>query len=202
MAKAAMIKLFIRLLHLSALLPFSASFFMLVPQSSLAGAARWNQFSVCITEIARYGVSEQDASIACSNALIPKELSQCVRMIGDATRRTPIDGNDSLRACYQVRRPIDLGNCVADVYNALPDLTVIEASEYEEIEVEEVDYNKANLSKLLNSCRLSLRPGFYSECVIAAALEVPEMNPEEAMETCLAAQDFPRDLFPEYEQDY
>lgn len=198
-----MVRLFTRLFRLSILFPFSASFLMLTPQSSLAGAERWNQFSVCITEMARYGVSEENASIACSNALIPKELSQCVSMIGRATQRTPIEGNQSLQACYQVRRPIDLGNCVADIYNALPNLTAVETSESDLNEADnEVTYNQQNLSKLLESCRLSLRPGFYSECVIATALEVPDTKATEAMDTCLAAQDFPRDLFPEYTQEY
>lgn len=200
--KVAMVSLFSRLLRLSVLFPFSASFLCLIPQSSLAGAQRWNQFSVCITEMGKYGVPEQDASVACSNALIPKELSQCVAMIGRATQKTPIDGNESLRACYQVRRPVDLGNCVADIYNALPNLAVIDPSNDQSNEAEDVNYNQENLSKLLDSCRLSLRPGFYSECVIAAALEVPDMNAENALDTCLAAQDFPQDLFPEYNQEY
>ncbi len=147
-------------------------------------AGDWNQYSVCVTQLQKFNVSGQDAAIACSNALIPKELSECVSMIGNAT---PIDGDDSLNACFQVRRPIDLGNCVADIYNAVPRLARIDS---------EKDAEDMNLLTLLNSCRTSSRPGFYSECVIATAREVRDMEPMRAMNICLAEQDFPPSLFP------
>ena len=161
-------------------------------------ARDWNQYSVCVTQLQKFNVSGEDAAIACSNALIPKELSECVSMIGNAT---PIKGDDSLNACFQVRRPIDLGNCVADIYNAVPSLARIDS---------ENDAEDMNLSTLLSSCRMSSRPGFYSECVIATAREVnvkvneedtntereESINPITAMNICLAEQDFPPSLFP------
>ncbi len=76
-----------------------------------------NQFSACISQIVGTGVSPEDAATACSEALIPKELSRCVVMIKS---KTPIDGNLALQACFQVRRPIDLGNCVVDIHRAAP----------------------------------------------------------------------------------
>ncbi|MEL4896677.1 hypothetical protein [Crocosphaera sp. Alani8] len=166
--------------------PVSGGLLLLTVPVAVAG--NWNQYSVCVTQLQKFDVSGEDAAIACSDALIPKELSECVSMIGNAT---PIDGNDSLRACFQVRRPIDLGNCVADIYNAVPDLAEVDP---------ETDTEEINLLTLLNSCRTSSRPGFYSECVIAAANETDEMNPIRAMDVCLSAQDFPRDLFPAYNE--
>ncbi|MGK7940118.1 MAG: hypothetical protein AB4062_08205 [Crocosphaera sp.] len=166
--------------------PVSLSWLLL--NLPLSATANWNQYSVCVSQLQKFDVSGDDAAIACSDALIPKELSECVSMIGNAT---PIDGNDSLKACFQVRRPIDLGNCVADIYNALPSLAVVD---------EETDTDEINLLTLLNSCRTSLRPGFYSECVIAATKETTEMTAIRAMNTCLAAQDFPRSLFPAYNE--
>ncbi|MDJ0510882.1 MAG: hypothetical protein QNJ64_16745 [Crocosphaera sp.] len=166
--------------------PISLSF--LVFNLPVNAAHDWNQYSVCVTQLQKFDVSGENAAIACSDALIPKELSECVSMIGNAT---PINGNNSLTACFQVRRPIDLGNCVADIYNALPSLAVVD---------EETDTNEINLLTLLNSCRTSLRPGFYSECVIAASKEVAEITPLQAMDTCLAAQEFPRSLFPAYNE--
>ncbi|HAC64971.1 MAG TPA: hypothetical protein DCF68_15930, partial [Cyanothece sp. UBA12306] len=133
------------------------------------------------------------AATACSDALIPKELSKCVSMIG---RATPIAGDDALRACYQVRRPIDLGNCVADIYNEIPSLSLSSDEE----EGETVSAEDSPLLTLLNSCRASLRPGFYSECVIAVNRNVPDLNSVQALDKCLAAEDFPRDVFPAYEQ--
>ncbi|MGK7958516.1 MAG: hypothetical protein AB4063_25150 [Crocosphaera sp.] len=159
--------------------------FFTVPISE---ARDWNQYSVCVTQLQKFDVSGDDAAIACSDALIPKELSECVSMIGNST---PINGSDSVKACFQVRRPIDLGNCVADIYNALPSLAEVDS---------ETDTEEINLLTLLNSCRTSSRPGFYSECVIAAAKEVDEMTPIKAMDICLSAQDFPRSLFPAYNE--
>ncbi len=178
-----------RLFHGLGVFPLSASLLVFtVPFSPVNAAGDWNQYSVCVTQLEKFDVSGDDAAIACSDALIPKELSECVSIIGNAT---PIDGNNSLKACVQVRRPIDLGNCVADIYNALPSLTTVDS---------ETDTNEVNLLTLLNSCRASLRPGFYSECVIAATKEVTDMTPVKAMDTCLAAQDFPRSLFPAYNE--
>nr|WP_267383154.1 hypothetical protein [Cyanobacterium sp. uoEpiScrs1] len=167
---------------------------LLIPNISslpvIAGSTDWNQFDVCITEIAHYGVKKDKAAFACSDALIPKELSQCVAMIYKAT---PIEGDDALNACYQVRRPIDLGHCVADIYHAIPKLS-LKATE-NGLTTEE----KSSLLTLLTSCRASLRPGHYSECVIAVNRNLPNMTPVKALNKCLAAEDFPRALFPVYE---
>ncbi len=167
---------------------FPVSVGLLLFTVPVKAAGDWNQYSVCVTQLQKYDVSGEDAAIACSDALIPKELSECVSMIGNAT---PINGNDSVRACFQVRRPIDLGNCVADIYHAVPSLAEVDP---------ETDTEEINLLTLLNSCRTSLRPGFYSECVIATTKEVTDINPIKAMDLCLSAQDFPRSLFPAYNE--
>jgi hypothetical protein len=156
----------------------------------VAGNADWNQFDVCITEIAQYGVEQDQAALACSDTLIPKELSQCVTMI---YRATPIEGDDALNACYQVRRPIDLGHCVADIYNAIPNLSLTSTKN------RTTTSKEPSLSTLLTSCRASLRPGYYSECVIAVNRNLPEITPIKALNQCLAAEDFPRTLSPIYE---
>lgn len=183
-----MVSLFTRLLRVSAILPLPASLLFLTLAPSPV-KANWNQFSVCITQLEKYQVSGNDAAIACSDALIPKELSECVSMIGNVT---PIQGNDALKACYQVRRPIDLGNCVADIYRQFPNLATVNP---------ETKTNETALLTLLNSCRASLQPGFFSECVIASAKEVSDITPVKAMDICLSAQDFPRDLFPAYNEE-
>ncbi|GBF82794.1 hypothetical protein [Aphanothece sacrum] len=175
--------------RLAAILPLPVGLFVLaLPPSSVYANSDWNQFDVCIQEMAIHGVSRDKAATACADALIPKELSECVSMIYAATR---IPGEKVMLACYQVRRPIDLGNCVADVYNGIPAISRSEANS---------EAKESTLLSLLNSCRLSLRPGFYSECVIATSRGVPDMTPVKALDTCLAAEDFPRDLFPSYEQ--
>ncbi|XHU95789.1 MAG: hypothetical protein JJP05_09010 [cyanobacterium endosymbiont of Rhopalodia gibba] len=181
----------LQLLTTMALIPMS----LLIPKISslpvIAENADWNQFDVCITEIAQYGVEPDKAALACSDALIPKELSQCVTMI---YRATPIEGDDALSACYQVRRPIDLGHCVADIYNAIPNLSSTST------ENRLTTLKEPSLLTLLTSCRSSLRPGYYSECVIAVNRNLPDITPIKALNKCLEAEDFPRVLFSIPEQ--
>jgi hypothetical protein len=156
-----------------------------------------NQFSACISQIVRTGVSPQDAATACSEALIPKELSRCVAMIKS---KTPINGNLALQACFQVRRPIDLGNCVVDIHRAAPLFAANSPKQTETETAKEPD--KLGISKqVLDSCRQSLLPGRFSECVIAVSRDVDKNNPSQALQTCLSAEDFPRDLFPSYPQN-
>ena len=156
-----------------------------------------NQFSACISQIVGTGVSPEDAATACSEALIPKELSRCVVMIKS---KTPIDGNLALQACFQVRRPIDLGNCVVDIHRAAPLFAANSPKQTETETAKEPD--KLGISRqILDSCRQSLLPGRFSECVIAVSRDVDKNNPSQALQTCLSAEDFPRDLFPSYPQN-
>lgn len=154
-------------------------------------ATDWNQFDVCVSELTSNGVISDKAKSACAGALIPKQLSECVAMIRNGS---PIEADPALQACYQVRRPVDLGNCLVDIQNTVlgsyipPADTTASASS-----------NNLSLSAL-NSCRESLLPGRHSECVIALSRENTSPSPQEAMDTCLAAEDFPRALFPTYSQ--
>jgi hypothetical protein len=151
-----------------------------------------NQFDVCVRQIVKTGVSGQDAGQACADALIPKELSWCVTTIQG---KTPIDGNSALLACYQVRRPVDLGNCVVDIHRAVPAIATTPTTKQTEKKPSELSL------KTLESCRKSLLPGRFSECVIALSRDVDKRSPGEALATCLNAEDFPRDLFPAYPQN-
>ncbi|ACK65435.1 conserved hypothetical protein [Rippkaea orientalis PCC 8801] len=192
MTQTSKITLLNPLVRCLAMTPVSVGLLTLgLPQFPAIAGDDWNQFNVCITELAKYNVDREIGARACSDALIPKELSECVSMIGEAT---PIKGDDALKACYQVRRPIDLGNCVADIYNAIPSLSASETKQEDETMSEDTP-----LLALLNSCRSSLRPGFYSECVIAVNREVRNITAVQALDKCLAAEDFPRDIFPAYE---
>lgn len=150
-------------------------------------AGDWNQFDVCVTELTNNDVSPAAAAAGCSEALIPKELSQCVAIIRGGTA---LSGAVALQSCFQVRRPVDLGHCVADIQAATLD-------DYRP-QGNSPDANSLSLSAL-NSCRQSLLPGRHSECVIALSRDTQD-SPTKAMDTCLAAEDFPRDLFPAYQQ--
>jgi hypothetical protein len=154
-----------------------------------------NQFSACISQIVGTGVSPQDAATACSEALIPKELSRCVVMIKS---KTPIDGNLALQACFQVRRPIDLGHCVVDIHRAAP---LFAANSPKQTETAKEPDKLGISTQILDSCRQSLLPSRFSQCVIAVSRGVDKNNPSQALQTCLSAEDFPRDLFPSYPQN-
>lgn len=172
-----------------------------------------NQFDVCLREIVNSGIDVEQANTACADALIPKELSFCVQKI---TNNTAIAAEDALTNCYQVRRPVDLGNCVVDI-----DKTILQPpSTSEKVEPETAPENIEELSEdidmtenseemmdsseesslmlALDTCRSSLSPARHSECVIGLSRTPQPKSPEEAMETCIKAEDFPRDLFPDY----
>ena len=155
-----------------------------------ANASRWNQFDVCVGQLKNSGVAADNAGTACSGALIPKELSECVAIVRGSS---PIDADNALQGCYQVRRPIDLGNCVADIQRAT-------LGGYTGDKTTTGTTTDSPSLAALNSCRKSLLPGRHSECVIALSRDTATYTPIKAMDTCLAAEDFPKDLFPAYVQ--
>lgn len=162
----------------------------IVPAGAELDPARLNQFDVCVTELSDSGIPSEKAGTACSDALIPKQLSSCVAQI---KADTPVDPEKALAACYQVRRPVDLANCVSDIQRA----TLNSASKPKE----DSGADEPSLSEqALDTCRASLLPGRHSECVIALSRDVKGMSPLEAMDICLSAEDFPADLFPAYTQ--
>ncbi|MEB3161267.1 MAG: hypothetical protein VKL20_07390 [Synechocystis sp.] len=221
-----------RLLH-HRLTPVSLGLLMvngLVFAPIAAVAGNWNQFDVCVTEMQRNGVSNDAAAAGCSEAIIPKEMSECVSRISG---NTDITGNIALQACFQVRRPVDLSHCVVDINNGAlkgyRPATAVKAETPEDSSAATPDSQDSTtadsqtqtpppaidptqtdgLSALksgdltlaaLQSCRQSLLPGRHSECVIALSRDITNFTPAKAMTTCLAAEDFPRDLFPAYNQ--
>lgn len=201
-------------------------------------------FDDCISGLIDSGVSAEKAGVACSDALIPKELSECV---GDIRGGTPIAADDALTACYRVRRPVDMASCVVEIHDeaiasataaqennsenksaqketkmaqeppAAPPPATGEPSDLptpspapdgtqedtpEPTESTPMTEPESSPSLLaLNSCRQSLLPERYSDCVVAVNQNVPGTSPAKAMTTCLSAEDFPRDLFPAYQEN-
>lgn len=173
-----------------------------------------NQFDVCLREIVKSGVNVGQAGTACADALIPKELSYCVQKISN---NTAIKAEDALTNCYQVRRPVDMANCVVNI-----DKTVLIASSKTnsktETTTEKTEENTANTETIetttevietteeteksplilaLETCRTSLSPSRHSECVVALSRTPQAMSAIKAMENCINAEDFPKDLFPD-----
>ena len=148
------------------------------------GAKANNKFDVCLEELTKSGVAVEEAQTGCADALNPKELSRCVKRI---TESTTIQGIDALKNCHQVRRPIELGNCVVDIQRK-----VLSANKKTETSNTSNDLNQASpVMMALNTCRASLLPDRHSQCVVALS-RTPEMsNPIQAMEYCISAEDFP-----------
>lgn len=196
-------------------------------------------FDDCIGELIDSGVAAEKAGVACSDALVPRELSECV---SDIKGGTPIAAEDALTACYRVRRPVDMASCVVEIHdNAIASATSAqennsktksteketkiaqespvapppatgEPSDLPTPDATEEDNPKPTESTpmtdtesspsllALNSCRQSLLPERYSNCVIAVNQNVPGTSPAKAMTTCLSAEDFPRELFPAFSE--
>lgn len=161
-----------------------------------------NQFDICVEEMVDSGVDVQQAGTACADALIPKELSLCVEKITENTAITP---EDALQNCYRVRRPVDMAYCVVDIDEEILQDYRSKNNPKAETSGEERETTETSLTELdsslmlaLDSCRSSLLPARHSECVIALSRTPQPMSPVKAMETCLDAEDFPRDLFPAY----
>lgn len=135
-----------------------------------AGASN---FSGCASSLLSSGISEDDAGVACADALEPTILSACVKKIQG---QTLVASQDALTACYRVRRPQELASCVVKIDTNLAS---------EEI---------ANLA--LDNCRRSILPTRFADCVVGLNNTISELSGTEAIETCISAEDFPRELFP------
>lgn len=146
------------------------------------------RFDRCLVQMLKSRISERDAGAACADALNPEELSTCVRKIEIGT---PVVPQEALKACFRVRRPEDLANCVVDIHDGIKDRD------------KEIDTTTLieNSSLALDYCRRSVLPARYSKCVLALNFEFTDAEPSEAMETCISAEDFPRQLFPELSEE-
>ncbi len=143
-----------------------------IPHSAVA-----SNFSTCASNLLKSGIAEEDASVACADALEPKMLSACVEKIQE---RTNVTGQDALAACYRVRRPKELASCVVKIDNNLASVELADLA--------------------LDNCRRSLLPERFADCVVGLNRglnnEISEFSGTEAIDTCISAEDFPTELFP------
>lgn len=190
---------------------FRVTAFTLLPAGLLAisipvePANARNMFDVCFGQITAVGVSSEQAKVACANALIPKELSRCVSRVA---LTVSVKADEAVNNCYKSRRPVDVANCVIDINNQVslnqdwpktnrvtetfadPTTQVIDSSE---------ELSPSLL--VLESCRRSLQPGVYSQCVTALSRNVSLERLRQAVNICLSGEAFPPALFPDYPQN-
>lgn len=135
-------------------------------------AQAFSEFQICAAQLVRLAaVSPEQATIACSDALRPKDISRCVVTIH---RLTPTLTANALEACTKVRRPVELSRCVSHISQKT---------------------RESQTPEVINYCRRSLLPLRYSDCVVGLSREI-DFSPTRAMETCIRAENFPRDSSP------
>jgi len=159
--------------RLGAIAAFQAGLFFMVTPSRPLQAAVGDEFKVCAEELQEAGLSSDDASAACADALRPKDLSLCVLSMNE---EVGVPAQEALYNCYRDRRPLELATCVVDINEFL-----------------EAD----DPGLIVENCRRSILPLRYSDCVIGLTnAEEETIDPVAALEECISADAFPRALTP------
>lgn len=166
-----------------------------------------NMYDVCLGQLQGVGVEPQQAATACADALIPKELSKCVSRVA---LTVSVPANVAVENCYQSRRPVDVANCVVDINNQVPlNRNWQELNRVSEAFAEPTPETGTTTTSeseptppvlALESCRRSLQPGIYSQCVTGLSRDVSLRGLKNALNTCLSAEDYPASIFPNYPQ--
>ncbi|MBD2088524.1 hypothetical protein H6F67_01395 [Microcoleus sp. FACHB-1515] len=135
--------------------------------------AREADYFSCATNLLSTGISEAEAAAACSAALAPRQIGDCAI---DLYNNTELQPEAIVAGCRQVRRPLELADCVVDVRAATTDTA-------------ETD--------ILDSCRRSLLPRRYGNCVVGLARSTATTGIG-ALSSCIQAGDRPRNLRPSF----
>ncbi|MFW6367837.1 MAG: hypothetical protein ACOCZG_01635 [Halothece sp.] len=159
--------------RLSRLTAFGTGLCLMLAPSFSAQASVGDEFRVCAEELQEAGLSPDEASAACADAIRPKDLSLCVLSMN---QEVGIDANEALSNCFRNRRPVELATCVIEINDFL---------------------DSDNLTPIVENCRRSVLPLRYSDCVVGLTETAEEeIAPQKAVEDCITAEDFPRALRP------
>ncbi|NBD15627.1 MAG: hypothetical protein GVY04_05600 [Cyanobacteria bacterium] len=159
--------------RIGAIAAFQAGLFFMVTPSRPLQAAVGDEFEICAEELQEAGLSPDEASAACADALRPKDLSLCVLSMN---QEVGVPAEEGLYNCYRDRRPLELATCVVDINEFL-----------------EAD----DPGLIVENCRRSILPLRYSDCVIGLTnAEEATIDPVAALEECISADAFPRALTP------
>jgi hypothetical protein len=126
----------------------------------------------CIIQLTQLKLPPEEVVAACGRALTPEYLATCTVRVSSRG----YEPADALTACRQVRRPEDMAHCVVDIRSRLKDLSAPD---------------------VLDSCRRSLLPIRYSDCVIGMSRASAAIAPT-ALSTCIDTQYFPREVDPTF----
>lgn len=146
--------------------------FSVAPQSAIAvniGSTR--DFRACAFDLQRVGIAAEEAAVACSAALYPRDIGRCVSRINQNTDIPPLD---ALFTCRRVRRPSELATCVVDISRLTQGVFPTD---------------------ILDNCRRSLLPTRLSQCVVGLSRQTDVPAPL-LINACIDGRDRPRDFYP------
>lgn len=136
-------------------------------------AAAANDFAICTSALINAGLDNSVAAGACGKALRPADLSSCTL---DVASTAEVSTDQALLACQSDRRPKELATCVDEIHQQL-----------------EVTDSTA----VINSCRLSVLPLRYSDCVVGVA-SAADLAVADSLLRCSAAGYIPTDVAPTF----
>jgi hypothetical protein len=185
-------------------------------QASTACSSALNprDLSYCIQKITnRTEIKAEDALKNCYRVRRPVDLAQCVTNINNTilqppankekpkntrTENTGTSTENTENTDSDSETMDDTDNMLSDTEtmdNQDSTMSDTENMNNEDSMMSETEPTESPLMVALNSCRTSLLPARHSECVIGLSRSSDSISPVKAMETCLSAEDFPRDLF-------
>ncbi|MDJ0678087.1 MAG: hypothetical protein QNJ36_22335 [Calothrix sp. MO_167.B42] len=130
-------------------------------------------YRLCAFQLLKAGVTEENASKACAEALYPEDVSACVLRI---ERQTKLAAQNILATCEKSRRPKDLAQCVNGISRNL---------------------EEGAKSATLDYCGRSLLPVRFANCVVGLRAEI-KFEPIKAMDTCIDASDLISNTAPSF----
>lgn len=145
-----------------------------LPQAVATTRVTTRDYETCVATLLAAEVVAASATQACAASLYPQNLAACVAEIDD---NTAISGVAALASCRRVRRPVELATCVTSIVDGGVE-------------------GEASL-RVLEGCRRSLLPVRFSSCVVGLRQSV-ELSVDNAMNTCIAAGDRPRNVLPNF----
>jgi hypothetical protein len=128
-----------------------------------------NPYNVCTVSLNKATIEKNLAAASCAAVLHPDDMGSCVETV--AAKK--IESGLALSACRSVRRPLDLATCVTVIHKQ-------DAS--------------AVLTDVLESCRRSLLPDRFGECVVGLNGKPLQVATREGLGTCIDASDRPTDI--------
>ena len=179
---------------------------------SCAQALEPAQLSECVLRIGgQTSVAAEDALRACFRDRRPVDLAECVVNIQEdalqpylarlSTINAPTEETDG-EAIAPAPVLEDAPDDEAIAPEAPPVPVLEDAPDNEAIAPEAApqvapDTLEPITLLALDTCRRSLLPERHSECVIALSRDIPDLSPATAMETCINAETYPPELFPQ-----